>query len=341
MNDHLKQFANHSAYSAAESQLMKPNVSYCIQENEVHYKPYIHDYADDYLTFVALENGTFTFIPYDNSNIINYSTDNGNTWITGNTINVNSGDKILWKGTMNPTRYDGIGRFSSTCNFNVEGNIMSLIYNDSFDGQIDLTGKDWVFQGLFQQATKLINAKNLSLPATTLANDCYGAMFSSCSNLVTAPNLPAEILLSSCYSGMFAYCTSLTTTPQLSATTLSDQCYRSMFEGCTSLISVSNLPATTLAQSCYYEMFAGCTSLTVAPELPATTLVDDCYRGMFDGCTNLNYIKCLATNLVNTRNTYNWVNNVANSGTFIKDGSMTNWTIGVGGIPSGWTVENA
>ena len=37
MNDHLKSFANHSAYSAVESQLIKPNVSLCVQENEVHY----------------------------------------------------------------------------------------------------------------------------------------------------------------------------------------------------------------------------------------------------------------------------------------------------------------
>ena len=41
MNDHLKSFANHSAYSAVESQLIKPNVSLCVQENEVHYNPII------------------------------------------------------------------------------------------------------------------------------------------------------------------------------------------------------------------------------------------------------------------------------------------------------------
>ena len=51
MNDHLKSFANHSAYSAVESQLIKPNVSYCVQENEVHYNPYVdpyggHDYVE-------------------------------------------------------------------------------------------------------------------------------------------------------------------------------------------------------------------------------------------------------------------------------------------------------
>jgi hypothetical protein len=39
MNKHLKLFANHSAYSQAESNLDKPNVSLCVQEDEVHYNP--------------------------------------------------------------------------------------------------------------------------------------------------------------------------------------------------------------------------------------------------------------------------------------------------------------
>ena len=39
MNSYLRKFANHSAYQTAESSLDKPNVSYCVQENEVHYNP--------------------------------------------------------------------------------------------------------------------------------------------------------------------------------------------------------------------------------------------------------------------------------------------------------------
>ena len=41
MNDHLKQFANHAAYQAAESNLDKPNVSLCVSEGEVHYNPWV------------------------------------------------------------------------------------------------------------------------------------------------------------------------------------------------------------------------------------------------------------------------------------------------------------
>ena len=37
MNDHLKQFATHSAYEAVKNNLDKPNVVLCTQENEVHF----------------------------------------------------------------------------------------------------------------------------------------------------------------------------------------------------------------------------------------------------------------------------------------------------------------
>ena len=88
-------------------------------------------------------------------------------------------------------------------------------------------------------------------------------------------------------------------------------------------------------------MFAGCTSLTTAPELPATTLNNYCYSEMFYNCTRLNSIKCLATNISASNCTDNWVSGVAASGTFTKATSMTSWTNGKDGIPSGWDVVNA
>ena len=100
------------------------------------------------------------------------------------------------------------------------------------------------------------------------------------------------------------------------------------------------LPATTLASGCYNNMFRDCTSLTTAPELPATKLADRCYQYMFSGCRSLNYIKCLATDISALRCTSNWVSNVASTGTFVKAASMTSWTTGTSGIPTGWTVQN-
>lgn len=292
--------------------------------------------SQNYLTFVAKENGTFQF-----TNSVDYSVNNGSTWTTlaANTATptITSGNKILWKATLTPSS-SGIGRFSSTGQFDVEGNEMSLLYGDNFVGEDDLTGKNNAFFGLFSGCTNVVSAENLSLPATTLAQSCYYYMFYGCTNLTTAPELPATTLASSCYNSMFYDCTSLTTAPVLSATTLAQTCYSNMFRGCTNLTTAPELPATTLAQYCYSNMFRDCTSLTTAPVLSATRLALQCYRSMFSGCTNLNYIKCLATDISASNCTTTWVSNVAATGTFVKAASMTGWPTGPSGIPSNWTV---
>ena len=150
--------------------------------------------------------------------------------------------------------------------------------------------------------------------------------------------LPATTLASNCYQEMFQGCTSLTTAPELPATTLASSCYSVMFHNCTSLTTAPKLPATTLASSCYYYMFGNCTSLTTAPELPATKLASWCYSYMFRDCTSLNYIKCLATDISADYCTYNWVNGVASTGTFVKAAGMNDWATGSNGIPEGWSV---
>ena len=304
-------------------------------------QPPTPSYSGQYLTFVAQENGTFTFTP-QNSNVISYSIDNGGTWTQGNSVNVSSGDTVMWKGTMTPNS-NGIGTFSSTNNFNVEGNPMSLLYGDNFVGQTSLSGKDYAFLSLFSGATTLISAENLSLPATTLSTRCYNRMFYNCINLTTVPNdlLPATTLSEYCYNVMFKYCRSLTTVPQLPATTLAARCYDSMFSDCGSLTTAPELPVTALTEGCYFGMFLNCGSLTTAPELLAPTLADNCYTFMFYGCTNLNYIKCLATNISASQCTNIWVSGVAASGTFVKAASMNDWTSGSNGIPNNWTVQNA
>ena len=325
------------------------------------------DYSRQYLTFTALESGKFTFL----FNALQYSLDNGTTWNTlaanSTSQTVNAGNKIMWKQTgLIPDSSDGIGMFSSTGRFKVSGNVMSLYYGDNFIGQTDLTGKTYAFYGLFTNCTKLIDASNLILPATTLANRCYYNMFQSCTGLTTAPELPAitlnercycsmfygctslktapelpaTTLADNCYSSMFYNCTSLTTAPELSAATLFYSCYSSMFYGCTSLTTAPELPGTTLASSCYNSMFYGCTSLTKAPELPATTLANNCYYQMFSDCTSLNYIKCLATDISASSCTYNWVINVATYGTFVRATSMSDWTTGNSGILVNWRIIN-
>jgi hypothetical protein len=167
-------------------------------------------------------------------------------------------------------------------------------------------------------------------------------MFYGCTNLTSAPELPATTLAIGCYSN-FLRGTSIVNPPVLPATTLAKSCYNFMFASCNNLTTAPELPATTLAEGCYYSMFGGCTSLTVAPVLPATALVKDCYRSMFSYCTNLNYIKAMFTTVPSgsypNYYTYNWVQNVAATGTFVKN-SAAKWNVtGANGIPTGWTVE--
>lgn len=299
-------------------------------------------YVGEYLTFTALSNTTFTF----SNNSLQYSTNNGSTWTTlaANTASptVTTGNKILWKQTgLTPVTDTGIGYFSSTGNFEVSGNIMSLHYGDNFIGQIDLIGKDYAFYNLFYNCTKLISAQNLVLPALTLSRECYTFMFRYCSSLVIVPKiLPATKLANNCYSYMFSGCTSLIKAPELPAITLTAGCYQGMFGSCSNLTQVQQSLPAAVANYCYYTMFQYCTSLTTAPELPATTLASNCYYRMFNGCTSLRYVKCLATDISATNCTTEWLNNVSSSGDFIKNNNMTGWTTGVSGIPTTWQTYN-
>lgn len=241
----------------------------------------------NYLRFVARQDGSFRL----SGNTVEYSLDSGTTWasLASNTESptVSSGSIIMWKST-NPSLVtnNGIGRFYATCNFDVEGNIMSLVAGDNFETATTISN-DGQFRSLFDGNTNIINASGMTLPSTNVLANGYRSMFANCTNLVTAPaTLPATTLGESCYKYMFRYC-QLTTAPTLPATSLVQSCYADMFQGCTSLTTAPELPATTLPQQCYEYMFSGCTSLTATSEISATTFGDKCCRGMFSGCTNL------------------------------------------------------
>ena len=345
MGKHSKLFNSQNDYDSfiLSDEFVLPNVSYIVENDTVNFHPYVmEDYESQYLTFEAIENSTFRLT----QNSCQYSLDEGDTWVSlaagTNTPTVPAGNKIMFKAT-NPTIASsyGIGTFSSTGKFNVEGNIMSLLYGDDFIGQNDLTGKDYVFAYLFKGCTNVVETHRLILPATTLSTGCYAGIFYGCTSLTTAPELPATTLVLGCYYEMFKKCRSLTTAPELQATTLAGICYYEMFKECNSLTTAPELPATTLSESCYYGMFEGCNSLTTAPELPATTLVKTCYSRMFTSCDNLNCIKMLATDISASECLQSWVRDVSSTGTFVKHPDMTDLSTGINGIPSGWTVENA
>lgn len=266
----------------------------------VYQEAVVHNYANDYLTFIIEGNGKINWKGNNNSFLltIQYSKNNGawtnitaTTGSSGTSINVVSGDVLTFKGTN--TNYGNGGtsiwncfRYSSA-KFSVQGNIMSLVYGDNFIGQTALTGT-YNFVRFFQNCNSIQSAENLVLPATVLTEGCYVSMFDTSSSLTKAP---------------------------------------------------SSLPATTLAEKCYNNMFLKCSKITTAPELPAATLVSNCYNAMFNSCSSLKYIKCLATSGINTNNsTYIWVTSVGSGGTFVKKSGVT-WPTGINGIPNGWTVQ--
>ena len=264
MSKYLKLFENHTQYETfigggGVTPFIRPNVSYCTEENEVHYSPLPHDYSKDYLTFLALEDGTFTFAP-SGGNVISYSIDNGDNWSVGNSVELTKDNKVLWRGKMTPTSGNGVGTFSSTGRFEAQGNVMSLLFGDEFKGKTDLTGKNYAFYGLFSSNSKLVNAQNISLPATTLASWCYSNMFNGCTSLVNAPELPATTLSYQCYRYMFDGCTSLVNAPELPATELSYQCYRYMFDGCTKLNYIKAMFTTTPGTDYTYNWVSGVAS---------------------------------------------------------------------------------
>lgn len=315
---YLKKFDTHTEYEAyRDSQdYMIPNVSYCLDNGEWHFKKYIKPYSERYLTTEALESGTISFNIWKNTGTeyitsISYSVDKGCTWVTTNntddkqehlsiTVNVSKGDRILWKGIAQQTGFsdseygDIVGSFfSSTAKFNIYGNVMSLLYGDDFRGMTvlqdncQLASLFYDFDEDDEKECKVVDASNLSLPATTLSTSCYRAMFRRCKLLTAAPELPA----------------------------------------------------TTMAAGCYAMMFTSCSSLTTAPVLPALSLTTACYAMMFNFCSKLNYVKAMFTTPPSTASTVYWLSNVSETGTFVKN-SAAQWDVtGSSGIPEGWTVE--
>lgn len=164
----------------------------------------------------------------------------------GVSIPVVADDVIRFRGSNNTyakdkSNYSGFE--GGTANFNVEGNIMSLVNGDNFAGTSTLSGT-YNFCSIFK-LSNVVSAKHLILPATTLTKYCYRAMFSKCASLATAPVLPATTLAQGCYWYMFEEC-AITNAPDLLATTLVNSCYGYMFTKCTSLNHIKCLATSGL-----------------------------------------------------------------------------------------------
>lgn len=339
MNNYLGKYENDAAIQTAvdNGELLNPYVAYNVNDDVIDWNGKTPSSGSgqtvDYFTIESIEdNNQFTF----NSISGLYMSTDGENWVTASSVTLDSGDTVYLKRD-NTNAINSKMLTDVTGNFNLKGNVMSLIYGDNYSGQTTIPAYRH-FYHLFQGCDYLISAEDLSLPATILANNCYEEMFHQCHNLIAAPELPAMTMTTSCYQAMFFGCTSLTQAPDLPATTLGYRCYGWMFSNCTSLTQApSILPATTLASGCYLSMF-DVTLLTEAPILPAPTLVNNCYEGMFDSCSQLSAITCLATNISATSCLSHWVSGVSSTGVFYKDSSMSSWPSGSAGIPNNWNV---
>lgn len=269
-------------------------------------------YENQYFTLNILSGGT---IIWQNANSdpgyanVQYSMDEGNTWYDLatelreiRTLYVSTGDKVMIKGN-NANIYFGSDFLwnsfhrDSTAVFDVEGNLLSLLYGDDFASYSGIT-KEGQFKEFFYSLTTMHSAQNLVMPKNA-PNEAYNNMFISCSSLVSAPSiLPAAVVGDGAYQSMFSSCVSLVNAPVISATQLGTSACAYMFNACTSLVTAPQLPATDFitidpdygqvpAGGVYENMFSGCESLVNPPSLPATAVTHSCYYGMFEGCSSL------------------------------------------------------
>jgi len=197
---------------------------------------------------------------------------------------------------------------------------MSLINGDNFQSNYNFTSGTFNLCGLFYGVTKIVDASNLILPATTLTVSCYNGMFRGCTNLVYGPK-------------------------QLPALSVPQDGYSSMFESCTSLVEGPNILATSVSGStAFNRMFCMnrnskvTSAMTKSPILRVTnpSAYSNVYQQLFCGNGSITEVTVLAegTNLSFS----NWLNYCGGSGV-VKKLSATTLTSGSSGVPSGWTTE--
>ena len=300
-----------------------------------------HDYSKDYFTIESLEDKnaiTFVITSTTTGNLGYYSTDNGTTWTQiesgsgAKTIaTLNSGDTVLIKATSQTsgqqakwaTDYNKNSYFNATKTYKIYGNAMSLLTGDDFETATTIT-QECALCGLFfggNNSTKLLDASNLVLPATSLTKSSYNGMFRGCKALQHGPKLlPALVVPQDGYSSMFESGTSLVEAPEIMATTVS---------GNTALNRMFCMARSGVVTA----------AMTKGPVLRVTnpSAYPNTYQQLFAGNGNITEVTMLAegTNL----SFANWLANVPAVGV-IKKLSTTTLTSGASGVPSGWTTEN-
>ena len=295
MNTYFKSFINRAAYEAYEN-------------TEDLFIAYIEDTGDVIYVDDNPATTPFTVTALEDNLTINtlnftYSLDNGETWNRdNNSISVNTGDSVMFKGELAQHPGDGWGANFCSGNFAVSGNLMSLIYgHGDFYGTYlpsSMGGGEMVsyFDRMFNNCQNIIDASGLIFPDNTVSY-CYEYMFYNAHYLRHAPKrLPAPFG-ERCYFYMFGECYDLLDTPVIECDpnsvlrNNSNSACRGMFYNCSSLVdlNIKSLSSVEFNDEQYREMFKNCTSLITAENLDLGNIYGSwaSHYEMFRGCTSL------------------------------------------------------
>ena len=182
MGKYLKEFELISQYEEYINSDMAilPNVSIINDINGVHYNPKVNNVPKvlNYLKFTAEEDNSTISLNPGNSPDIKYSLNEGEwTQWDYNDITLNTGDTVRMKGNNSNGFSTGLSyynEFNMSGKISASGNIMSLLYEDDFDGKLTIPC-DYCFYSLFRGDDPLTTAPEL--PATPLTTSCYCSMF--------------------------------------------------------------------------------------------------------------------------------------------------------------------
>lgn len=177
------------------------------------------DWSKQYLTFNIKSDGNIVWTnsgmtTSSNRRTIYYSLNDG-AWTqlptSTTSFNVVTGDVVRFKGTYTSyaSSWNKAYTFSgSTADFDVCGNINSLVLGDNFVDAEDPTIANYGFTRMFM-STNVIDASNLILNSKTANQSKYQSLFNRCSKLTKAPDLIASALSTNDYTAMFDGCSNL------------------------------------------------------------------------------------------------------------------------------------
>ncbi len=328
VTEYVTKFENHSGYTKflASYDYEIPNVSYCEEENHVHYSK---NYKSQYLTFVPLEDMRIAFWDAYNSAYLNwvsisgdtyYSLDGGYSWTLlprKTYIDVPYGTKCMFKGNLKPHSTWGCGIFRTEGDCNAEGNFCSMTkmdnfmvtsdssnYRDLFSGTsiISAAGLETAiksggnFQMMFYDCHKLSIPPKLTNLTKQFGSRTFWYTFAHCHSLTEVPefNFPDMMLRYGCFDSMFYDCIGLKKIPSFTFTAnpsynQDNEACEHMFDRCSGVTEAGDITIEDVGYATFRCMYAGCKSLKVAPKLNILTGKVDHYgmAAMFEDCTSL------------------------------------------------------